>query len=62
MTDESHAVVQAIARVDSQWKSICKKGNIENTLLGKICLQDKKDQEALFAESDFRKGGTPAGY
>ncbi|XP_065664293.1 glutathione hydrolase 1 proenzyme [Hydra vulgaris] len=62
VTDESHAVVQAIARVDSQWKSICKKGNIENTLLGKICLQNNQDQEALFAESDFRKGGTPAGF
>lgn len=48
--DVNHAVVQAIARVSGDWQH---------------CSYRKEDIlkcSELYAESDFRKGGKPAGY
>ena len=48
--DVNHAVVQAIARVSGDWQD---------------CSYRKEDISKcseLYAESDFRKGGEPAGY
>eukprot|EP00795_Rhopilema_esculentum_P015618 gene15618-6901_t len=48
--DVNHAVVQAIARVSGDWQH---------------CSYRKEDISKcsdLYAESDFRKGGEPAGY
>jgi len=62
VSDESHAVVQAIARVDNQWQSVCKKGKIQNSDFTNYCVQIQKDQVGYFAESDYRKGGEPDGF
>jgi len=61
VTDGSHAVVQGIARVDDQWKTVCKKGNIENADYSRYC-EHKQTNPAFLAESDYRKGGQPAGF
>lgn len=62
ITDDSHAVVQAIARVDQQWQTVCKKGKIENTDYTNFCLKMKSERVGFFAESDYRKGGEPDGF
>ena len=61
VTDGSHAVVQGIARVDDEWKTVCKKGKIENADYTRYCIHQQK-KPAFLAESDYRKGGQPAGY
>lgn len=55
-------MVQAIARVDDQWQTVCRKGRIENPDYNNFCVAIKKNQVGFFAESDYRKGGLPAGY
>lgn len=61
VTDGSHAVVQGIARVDNEWKTVCKKGNIENADYTRYCVH-QQTKPAFLAESDYRKGGQPAGF
>lgn len=61
VTDGSHAVVQGIARVENEWKTVCKKGNIESADYDNFCLH-KQTKPAYLAESDYRKGGQPAGF
>lgn len=61
VTDGSHAVVQGIARVEDEWKTVCKKGEIESAEYSKYCLHPQR-RTAYMAESDYRKGGQPAGF
>jgi len=61
VTDGSHAVVQGIARVEDEWKTVCKKGEIESAEYSKYCIHPQR-RTAYMAESDYRKGGQPAGY
>ena len=62
VTDGSHAVVQAITRVSKQWKRVCEKNKIAANDYRKFCRHIVNNQVGYFAESDYRKGGEPAGF
>jgi len=66
VSDGSHAVVQAIARINTGWQKVCKKGKIHRTDWNHYCKGANKKTRVqkigLFAESDYRKGGQPSGF
>ena len=54
MSDISHGVVQGIVRNPHKYKLIDSRGKRKGYVYGLV--------PQIYAESDYRKGGQPAGY